>query len=63
MTAARLAEGGVLELSRRPPEILLFGANASQEVEVLLAGPTAHVDADFGDQLQRGLRADGCRFG
>ena len=31
--AARLAEGGVLELSSRPPEILLLGAKVSQEVK------------------------------
>src|ERR1700693_2196963 len=38
MTAARLAEGGVLELRRRPPEILLLGANASQEVKCFSVG-------------------------
>jgi hypothetical protein len=35
MAAARLAEGWVLELSRRPPEILLLGASVSQEVKCL----------------------------
>src|SRR5271169_6005341 len=33
MTAARLADGGVLELSRRPPEILLLGASVVQEAK------------------------------
>src|SRR5438309_1317667 len=31
--AARLAEGGVLELRSRPPETLLCGARVSQEVK------------------------------
>ena len=38
MTAARLAEGGVRELSRRPPEILLLGASVSQEVKCFSVG-------------------------
>ncbi|HUY27720.1 MAG TPA: hypothetical protein VMV27_09905 [Candidatus Binataceae bacterium] len=33
IAAARLAESGVLELSRRPPEILLLGASVCQEVK------------------------------
>ena len=36
--AARLADGGVRELSRRPPEILLRGARVSQEVKCLSVG-------------------------
>jgi hypothetical protein len=38
MTAIRLAENGVLVLSRRPPEILLLGASVVQESEVVFAG-------------------------
>src|SRR5215467_4097340 len=41
IAAARLAEGGVRELSRRPPEILLLGASASQEVKCLALGQRA----------------------
>ena len=57
MAAARLAEGGVRELSRRPPEILLLGARASQEAKCF-GGPTAHVGPDLCNQLQRGMRSD-----
>jgi hypothetical protein len=38
MAAARLAEGRVLELSRRPPEIWLLGARVSQEVKCFSEG-------------------------
>jgi hypothetical protein len=38
MAAARLAEGGVRQLSRRPPEILLFGAKVSQEAKCFSVG-------------------------
>ena len=33
VTAARLADGSVRELSRRPPEILFLGASVSHEVK------------------------------
>src|SRR4249919_767438 len=33
ITAARLADGSVRELSRRPPEILFLGASVSHEVK------------------------------
>ena len=33
MAAARLADGCVRELRRRPPEILFLGARVSQEVK------------------------------
>jgi hypothetical protein len=33
ITAARLADGSVRELSRRPPETLLVGASVSHEVK------------------------------
>ena len=38
IAATRLAEGGVWELSRRPPETLLLGANVSQEVKCFAVG-------------------------
>ena len=33
IAAARLAEGGVLELSNRPPEMRFWGARVSHEVK------------------------------
>ena len=33
MVATRLAEGGVRELSKRPPEILLLGASVVQDAK------------------------------
>src|SRR6266536_236095 len=39
--AARLAEGGVLALRSRPPEILLWGARVSQDVKCFSVGQRA----------------------
>ena len=38
MAAARLADGCVRELRRRPPEILFFGASVSQDVKCFADG-------------------------
>jgi hypothetical protein len=59
MAATRLAEGGVRELSKRPPEILLLGGERGPGGEVVLAWPAAQVGADLGDDLQCGLATDG----
>jgi len=63
MPAARLAEGCVLELRRRPPEILLWGRQGQPGREVLLGGPPAQVGANLGEQPQGTVGADGGELG
>jgi hypothetical protein len=57
-TAARLAEGWVLELSRRLPEILLLGAQHQPAGKVLFSAPAAHIRANLRNQLQRPIGTD-----
>src|SRR5580704_16451090 len=56
MTAARLAEGGVREVSRRPPETLWLGARVSQEVKCFSVG--AYRGRARPRFLQRGVGTD-----
>ena len=58
MAAARLADGWVRLLSRRPPEILFWGARVSHDGEVLLGGPARHVRADLREQAEGVVGAD-----
>jgi hypothetical protein len=52
-----------LELSRRPPEILLLGARVSQAVKCFSGGPSAHVGPDFRNQFHRGIGREAIDLG
>ena len=53
--AARLADGWVLELRRRPPEIRFWGGEGKPGGEVVFGGPARGVGADLGDELEGGI--------
>ena len=58
ITAARLADGSVRELSRRPPETLIFGREREPRGEVFFGRPAVHVGPNLCDQFQRRVRGN-----
>src|SRR4249920_1311989 len=56
--AARLLLRRVAEDRIFPPEILLRGANESQEVKVFGARPRGEIGSALADQLERQIRAE-----
>ena len=54
---ARFDDRRVLELRRRPPEILLPGAKLSHDVKCLAVGHLRHVISAFGHESQHRVRA------